>query len=222
MRHMVVYKSEGYDTSAFAQLYGSFYDYTVDSCRVERCQGLWGQSGWFVQFRDNDVLYATTFHPGIGPHGDNPEGNLPFSFLGLTDGNLRLTKFGALQYGTPGGTAIFVNSVLPHPVPGARGTMLVGNTLRFNQRVALAPTSGSAPPKNAPARFVDVVIDANDIEHSPVGIQIGSGAVGVVVAQNRFSDVKTPLIATDPDQVLSLDRPAAPSIASVSPVTTGQ
>jgi hypothetical protein len=51
MQHMIVYKSEGEDTSAFAQLWGSFYDYIVDSSHVERNQGLWGQSGWFVQFR---------------------------------------------------------------------------------------------------------------------------------------------------------------------------
>ena len=48
MRHMIIYKCEGYDCSAFSQLYGSFYDFTIDSCRVERNQGLWGQSGWFV------------------------------------------------------------------------------------------------------------------------------------------------------------------------------
>ena len=33
MRHMIVYKSEGEDTSSFAQLWGSFYDYIVDSCK---------------------------------------------------------------------------------------------------------------------------------------------------------------------------------------------
>ena len=198
MRHMIVYKCEGYDCSAFAQLYGSFYDFTIDSCRIERNQGLWGQSGWFVRFCYNDVAFANSYHPGIGPHGSNPEGNLPFSFVGLTDGNLRITKFGSSQYGKK---LVFVNDVVPHPVPGVRGVIVKGNRLRYNQRVAFPPSAEAKPHDDGKVRFVDVVVDGNRIEHSSAGVQIGSSARNVVLANNRFEDVATPHLIAKPEQV---------------------
>ena len=202
MRHMIVYDSQGYDTSAFAQLWGSFYDYTVDSCRVERDQGLWGQTGWFVQFRDNRVSYANTFHPGIGPHGDNPEGNMPFSFVGLMPSNLRIGKFGALQYGVPGGKSLFVSDVLSGPVLGGYGAIIKGNVLRYNQRIAVPPFDIPNPRSAGHDVFRDLVIDDNRIEHSPVGVQVGPDIGGVVTAKNQFLDVKQPYLLAKPSQVL--------------------
>ena len=206
MRHMIVYKCEGYDCSAFSQLYGSFYDFTIDSCRVERNQGLWGQSGWFVRFCYNDVEFANSYHPGIGPHGNNPEGNLPFSFVGLTDGNLRITKFGSSQYGKK---LVFVNNVTPHPVPGGRGVIVKGNTLRYNQRVAFPPSAEAKPRDDGKVRFVDVVVDGNRIEHSSAGVQIGPAARNVVVANNQFEDVAEPHLIAKPEQVQLLGTDAA-------------
>ncbi len=214
MRHMIVYQCEGYDCSAFAQLYGSFYDYIVDSCDVERCQGVWGQSGWFVQFRYNDVRYAYSFHKGIGQHGPNPEGNLNYSWVGLTDGNLRITKFGSAQYGTPGGKAIFVKDVLPHPVPGARGCIVKGNRLSYNQCVAFRPGEDplQRPNQNDFEKMTDMVIDHNIIDHSMFGIYVGRDVQNVLAAGNQFMDVAHPLYA-DPHDVLSLDAPgSAPSL----------
>lgn len=198
MRHMIVYKCEGYDTSAFSQLYGSFYDFTVDSCHVERNQGVWGQSGWFVRFYYNDVEYANSYHPGIGPHGNNPEGNLPFSFVGLTDGNLRITKFGSSQYGKQ---RVFVNEVVPHPVPGGRGVIVKGNRLCYNQRVAIPPSAEARTHDDGPVRFVDGVVDANRIEHSPVGVQVGPAVQRFVVANNRYEDVAEPRLIAKPEHV---------------------
>ncbi len=210
MAHMIVYQSEGYDTSAFAQLYGSFYDYIVDSCRVERSQGIWGQSGWFVQFRYNDVLNGWSFHPGIGPHGPNPEGDLPYGFVGLTDGDLRITKFGSAQYGTPGGKPIFVKDVVPHPVPGALGCIVKGNTLSYNQRIAFRPGDNPMRPpgRNDFVKMADIIIDHNSIEHSPVGIYVGSDVTGVLTSGNHFIDVAQPIYA-NPQDILSLDAGAA-------------
>ncbi len=211
MRHMVVYQCEGYDCSAFAQLYGSFYDYIVDSCRVERNQGVWGQSGWFVQFRYNDVLYACSYHKGIGSPGPNPEGNLPYSWVGLTDGNLRITKFGSAQYGVPGGKPIFVKDVIPHPVPGARGCIVKGNTLSYNQRVAFRPGQDpmQRPGPNDFEKMTDMIVDHNKIEHSAVGIYVGRNVENVLATGNQFIDVAQPLCA-NPRAILSLD-PAAPA-----------
>ena len=206
MRHMIVYKCEGYDCSAFSQLYGSFYDFTIDTCRVERNQGLWGQSGWFVRFCYNDVAFANSYHPGIGPHGNNPEGNLPFSFVGLTDGNLRITKFGSAQYGKK---LVFVNDVTSHPVPGGRGVIVKGNTLRYNQRVAFPPSAEVKPRDDGKVRFVDVVVDGNRIEHSSAGVQIGPAARNVVLANNQFEDVAEPHLLAKPEQVQLLGTDAA-------------
>lgn len=192
MRHMIVYQSEGYDCSAFSQLYGSFYDFTVDSCRVERNQGIWGQSGWFVRFCYNDVAYANTYHPGIGPHGSNPEGNVPYSFVGLTDGNLRITKFGSSQYDKK---LVFVNEVVPHPVPGIRGVIVKGNLLRYNQRVAFPSNN------DGKVRSLDIVVDGNRIEHSSVGVQIGPASRRVVLTNNKFEDVAEPHLVAKPEQV---------------------
>jgi hypothetical protein len=211
MRHMIVYQCEGYDCSAFAQLYGGFYDYIVDSCHVERNQGVWGQSGWFVQFRYNDVLYAYSYHKGIGPHGPNPEGNLPYSWVGLTDGNLRITKFGSTQYGTPGGKAIFVKDVIPHPVPGARGCIVKGNVLRYNQCVAFRPGTDPLQPPNPKdcTMMTDMIVDHNKIDHSTFGIYVGRNVRNVLAAANQFSDVARPIYA-NPRDILSLET-AAPA-----------
>ena len=201
MRHMIVFQSEGWDCSAFSQLYGSFYDFTIDSCRVERNQGLWGQSGWFVRFCYNDVAFANSYHPGIGPHGNNPEGNLPFSFVGLTDGNLRITKFGSAQYGKK---LVFVNDVVPHPVPGGRGVIIKDNRLRYSQRIAFPPSAEPKPRDDGKVRFVDLVIDGNRVEHSSVGVQVGPAARRAVMARNRFDDVAQPYLLAKPEEAIIL------------------
>ena len=196
-RHMIVSDCEGYDTSAFAQLYGSFYDYVVDGCKVDRSQGTWGQSGWFVQFRNNVIRYGFSYHQHIGNPGKNREGNSPFGFNGLTDGNLRITKFGSAQYGVPGGKPLFVRDVLPHPVPGARGCIIKGNQLEYNQRAVLMP--GRDPMArmgtNEFIHMTDCLIDRNTIRHGDVGIHVGGLTSNTLVSGNSFLDVKTNVVA---------------------------
>ena len=82
-------------------MYGPFYDYIVDGCRVERSQGIWGQMGWFTQFRDNIITFAHTYHPGIGMRGPNPEGNVPFGYTGLDSHRLRINQGGGLPVPRP-------------------------------------------------------------------------------------------------------------------------
>ena len=158
-------------------------------------------TGGLLPPKDNPGSY----HPGIGPHGNNPENNLPFSFLGLTDGNLRITKFGALQYGVPGGKAIVVNEVLPHPVPGAWATIVKGNFLRYNQRVAFPPSTRAKPRDMELVRFVNLVVNGNRINHSPVGVQIGPHVRGALLSNNRFEDVATPYLLAKPAAVKVID-----------------
>ena len=205
MRHMVVYDCQCTDASAFAQLYGAFYDYTVANCRVERTQGLWGQMGWFVQFRDNQVSYAQSYHPGIGMRGPNPEKNAPFGYNGLDSHRLRITKTAALQYPERKLPA-FVDEVLEHPIPSTLGHIQRGNVLRYGQRLVVQPWVGETAPAPRPGGelFKDVVIDGNTIEHSPVGIQLGPNVGGVVLARNIFRDVARPLWLAAPGKVLDL------------------
>lgn len=196
-RHMVVSECEGYDTSAFAQLYGSFYDYVVDGCKVDRSQGTWGQSGWFVQFRYNTLRYAFSYHPHISNPGKNREGNSPFGFNGLVDGNLRITKFGSAQYGVPGGKPIFVKDVIAHPVPGVRGCTIKANDLSYNQRAVLMP--GKDPMSrigtNDFLRMTDCLIDHNSVRYGDVGIFVGGLTSNTLVSGNSFLDVKTNVVA---------------------------
>lgn len=199
MRHMIVFECEAWDTSAFAQLYGSFYDYIVDSCRVERTQGIWGQMGWFVQFRHNTVSFANSYHPGIGMRGMNPEKNAPFGYTGLESARLRITKAQAYQYPNQK-LPVFADDVLPTPPPSTLGLILRGNTLRYNQRLVVQPWSSAQPPgPRPPARFRDVVVDGNRVEHGSVGIQIGPDVSGAVLGQNRFEDVAQPVVEAVPN-----------------------
>jgi hypothetical protein len=131
---------------------------------------------------------------------------MDYSFVGLTDGNLRISKFGVLQYPEKGKLA-FVNDVLPHPIPGALGTVVKANKLSFNQRIAFPPEDILKPRKyNGIFRFWDIVIDHNQIDKSAVGIQIGSQAGNVITSSNQFTDVERPVILFNPAQVLALDK----------------
>jgi len=199
MQHMIVYQSEGYDCSAFAQLWGSYYDYIVDSNHVERNQGLWGQNGWFIQFRYNDIRYANTYHPGIGPGGGpTPEKTMPFSFVGLTGGGLRVTKFGSSQYDRQ---TVMVDDVAGEKVPGTLGVIIKGNTLRFNQRISFPPMAQATRKSSGNVQMFDLVIDGNTVEHSPIGIQVGPETKGVLLNGNKFKDVAMPLALSAPEQV---------------------
>jgi hypothetical protein len=206
MRHMIVYKCEAEDTSSFAQLYGSFYDYTVDACKVERTQGLWGQMGWFVQFMNNHIRYGNSYHPGIGMPGGNPEKRAPYGYTGLVSWRLRVTKSGALQYPDLA-LPLFVDDVLGFSIPSTLCFSMIRNTLSYNQRLAVEPWSGDKVP--GPCKggiaFTDIVIDGNHVEHSKVGIQIGASVDGVVLRGNTFKDVDKPVWGARPNALLWID-----------------
>ena len=127
---------------------------------------------------------------------------MPFSFVGLTDGVLRITKFGSAQYGKK---LVFVNEVTPRPVPGARFVIVKGNHLTYNQRVAFPPSAEALPHDNGQVRFVDIVVDGNRVEHSSAAVQIGPSARNVVIANTRCDDVATPYLLAKPDAVLVLE-----------------
>lgn len=201
-RHIIFYKCQGYDTSDFAQLWGSGYDFVIDSCHTERNQGVWGQMGWFLQVRNTESSYGYSFHKGVGPHGPTPEGNSPYALVGFNGGPLRVTKFGSVQYPQfPPGTSIMVDQLLGRPIPTGRGIVLRRNHLMWNERLVL----GSAGNPSAPVRFIDAVIDNNLVEHSAVGLQLGGDVERVVASGNRFVDVKQPYSVVRPGSLLTLN-----------------
>jgi len=207
MRHMVVYDTHCTDASAFAQMYGAFYDYTLEGCRADRTQGLWGQMGWFVQFRDNLIEYAHSYHPGIGMRGPNPEKNAPFGYTGLDSHRLRVTKSAAFQYpDRKPGVALFADDVLGRPIPSTLGHTQRGNTLRYGQRLVVQPWTGDTPPGPRPGGdlFRDVVIDGNTIEHGAVGVMVGSNVGGLVLSRNTFRDVAKPVWLAAPAKAVTL------------------
>ena len=61
---------------------------------------------------------------------------MPFSFMGLNSGVLRVTKFGSSQYGRP---LVMVDDVAGEQVPGVLGAIVKGNTLKYNQRIGFPP-----------------------------------------------------------------------------------
>ena len=188
-----------------AQLYGAFFDYTVDGCRVERTQGIWGQMGWFVQLRNNTIRYANSYHPGIGMRGPNPEKCAPFGYTGLD--RLRITKSAAFQY--PGRKLpLFAEDVLGAPSPSTLGCILRGNRLDYGQRLVMQPWVGDNPPGPRPggALFRDVIIEGNDIAHSAVGIQVGPNVGRAVLKDNRFEEVAQPLALAASNNVMRLGK----------------
>jgi hypothetical protein len=199
-RYMIVHDCSAVDTSAFAQLYGSFYEYIVDGCTVDRCGGCWGQSGWFVQFRSNTIRHAHTFHRGIGMPGKNRERNATFGYTGLTDGNLRISKFGSAQYDSPPDKPLFVRDVVSRPVPGVRGCIIRRNTLEFNQRIMFGPDRDPLQPPRPDdfLRMTDALIDGNAISRADVGVFVGGSTTNVLVTSNHFEEVQTPIVC-NPD-----------------------
>ena len=90
-----------------------------------------------------------------------------------------------------------------------RGAVIRGNRLSRNHRVLLMWGYGGER-KNADfATARDVVIDRNQIAHTPVGIELDANVEGAVVAANSFTDVGEPLRLRAPNKVAVLK--AAPT-----------
>ncbi len=170
------------------QIWGDLYDVVVDSNEVRRSGGMWGLAGWFVQWLNNQLDVAVTYHSGVGPAGDTPEGNAEYGYMGFTIEG-RITTLGI-------------------PFEYVRGCVIRGNRLSYGHRVLMMRGYYSAERK--PVNFVaarDIVIDHNTIDHTPVGIELDANVEGAVIANNVFTDVKEPLKLHNPQRVLVLGAP---------------
>ena len=81
-----------------------------------------------------------------------------------------------------------------------------GNHLKYNQRVAFPPAAEAVSRDTGEVRMVDLVVDSNTIEHSPIGIQIGPITRGVLLNNNRFEDVARPYAISTPANVKVVER----------------
>jgi hypothetical protein len=184
MGHCIFYRNSAEDVSVLFQLWGSLYDCTFDGNAVKRSQGMWGLGGWFVQWLGNTLDTAVTFHGGVGPSGSTPEGNADYGYLGFTMAG-RLTELGRrFEY--------------------VRGAVFRGNRLSWGHRVLVM---WRYRPKQPPANAIvgrDVVVDGNQITHTPVGIELDANVHGAIVAGNTFVDVREPLRLGAPERVTVL------------------
>ena len=189
MGHCIFYRNSAEDVSVLFQLWGSLYDCTFDGNAVKRSQGMWGLGGWFVQWLGNTLETAVTFHGGVGPTGPTPEGNAEYGYIGFTMAG-RLTELGRrFEY--------------------VRGAVFRGNRLSWGHRVLVM---WRYRPKQPPANAIvarDVVVDQNQIAHTPVGIELDADVEGGVVAGNRFDGVGEPLRLHAPEKVAVLKESSA-------------
>ncbi len=188
--HVIFYGNTAEDTSVLGQIWGHLYDAVFDGNKVLRSQGMWGLAGWFVQWLNNRLDVAVTYHSGIGPAGSpadkTPEGGAGYGYMGFTIGGRVTTE-------------------LTMPFAYVRGSVVRGNRLSYNQRVLVMWGYGGERRRVNFVAARDIVIDHNQIEHTPVGIELDANVEGAVVAHNTFADVKEPLRLHDPERVLVLD-----------------
>jgi hypothetical protein len=197
MGHCIFYRNTAEDVSVLFQLWGSLYDCTFDGNTVRRSQGMWGLGGWFVQWLENTLETAVTFHGGIGPSGPTPESNADYGYVGFTMAGV-LTELGRrFEY--------------------VRGAVFRGNRLSRGHRILIM---WRYRPKQPPANAItarDVVVDGNQIAHTPVGIELDANVEGVVVAGNTFDDVREPLRLQAPARVAVLKSTKANSASEGQP-----
>ena len=113
------YRNSAADTSGLLLVWGYLYDLTLDSNEVNRSQGMWATSGWFIQWLDNRLVSAVTFHKGVGPSGTpgdtTPEQGASFGYVGFT--------------------IVGMMTTLPQRFPFVRGAVIRGNILSYGYRI---------------------------------------------------------------------------------------
>ena len=151
--------------------------------------GMWGLSGWFVQWLNNRLNVAVTFHPGVG--------------LG-EDSQKTMTPERGASYGLMGFAITGRMSQLPLPFPYVRACVIRANRLSYGHRVLIRFGYSPAATRLQHAAIEDFVIDGNAIDHSRVGIEVDGNALGVLLARNSFSQVAEQRRLAEPQRCLIL------------------
>ncbi len=184
--HAILYRNVAEDTSVLFEIWGQLYDAVIDGNTVRRSQGMYGLGGWFIEWIDNHLEAAVSFHAGVGPIGDTPEHTVPYGLLGFTVGGKM--------------TAAYVRS----PFEYVRACVIRENSLSYGYRIMVKVGCSAAFTKVNYVAARDVVIDRNSIDHSPVGIEIDANVAGVVIRGNKVRAVQQPLLLLAPAQCLVL------------------
>jgi hypothetical protein len=187
MGHCVFQRNAAQDVSVLLQMWGPLYDCTFDGNTATRSQGMWGLGGWRIQWLGNTLDTAVTYQSGIGPTGPTPDRTADYGYLGFTLSG-RLAETARFEY--------------------VRGAILRGNRLTRGHRVLVMWGYGGERRQGRFAAARDVVVDANHIAHTPVGIELDANVEGAVVAGNVFTDVEEPLRLHAPGKVLVLTAPS--------------
>jgi hypothetical protein len=184
MGHCTFYRNSAEDVSVLLQFWGPLYDCTFDGNVAMRSQGMWGLGGWFLQWLDNSLQVAVTFHAGVGPSGPTPEGTAEYGYLGVTMAG-RLTSLG-------------------QPFEYLRGVIFRGNQLSHGHRILVMWGYGGERRRARSVVARDVVVDQNRVAHTPVGIELDANVDGAVVNGNAFEDVREPMRLYAPERVTVL------------------
>ena len=126
-----------------------------------------------MQWLNNRLDVAVTLNPGFGPgesaNALTPERTAPYGLLGFAVGG-RLLQ-------------------MPLRFPYIRACVVRGNQLSYGYRVLMRFGYDGMRSPPVPKAIEDVVIDDNEFDHTPVGIDLDSSADAIVLARNRFSQV---------------------------------
>jgi hypothetical protein len=185
----IFYRNQAEDTSVLFQIWGYLYDCTFDGNRAVRSQGMWGLSGWFIQWLNNDLRVATTYHQGVGPAGDGSE----------------MTPEGGAPYGLVGFVIASAFASEPIAFPSVRACVIRANHLSFGHRILIMLGYGGPRKRAIHVAARDVVIDHNIIDHASVGVDLDTNVAGALIYGNRFTEVTRAMRLADPARALVLE-----------------
>jgi hypothetical protein len=149
---------------------------------------MWGLSGSFIQWLNNELSVATTYHKGVGPAGDGPEttpeGGAPYGFLGFAIAGRFASQ--------------------PISFPYVRACIIRANRLSFGHRILVVLGNGGARKQTPDVAARDIIVQSNIVDHGRVGVQLDANVAGALLNNNRFTDVVQPIVLPDPTAALVL------------------
>ena len=181
----ILYCNRAEDTSVLFEIWGFLCDVTLDGNEVRRSEGMWGLSGWFVQWLNNRLEVAVTLNPGMDAGGDSkqqltPERNAAYGFMGFAVGS-RMSQ-------------------LPIHFAYVRACVVRGSRLSHGHRIMFRLGFDRPLVDLGSPAITDVVINRNTIDHSTMGIDLDANEAGVLIAGNSFLHVNEPMRLLTPDR----------------------
>jgi hypothetical protein len=176
LRRWLILDNDFSDTGVAVQIYGASLEHIIAGNRSARTAGFHNfgmnyggvQPSWFVQWLDNEILEGNIFHADHDNHCLSGEAHL--GVFGLVGAEWRL--------------------------PITVGTVLRGNRLRNNARIALGnemPAGAPVPGSRADPLVNDVIVEDNLVENNGVGVCVSRTAHGVLLRDNHFHNVQQPV-----------------------------